>query len=74
MMAIKNGNKKNPGSSYLYTDAEAAPLIKLYERLQALPDKEYDKELKKLSFEEVHFVAAYTTYENARKGLRRDHL
>jgi hypothetical protein len=43
-MTIKNGNgKKNPGSSYLYTDAEAAPLIKLYERLQALSDKEYDR-------------------------------
>ncbi len=62
--------KKTASRSHQYTPAQMARLRTLYERMEALSEKDFEKELKKLDRETTAALAAYMTVQNVKKGLR----
>lgn len=64
--------KTKPKKSHSYTPEEFARLHELYEYMESLSDKDFDKALKKLDRETIAALAAYMTAQNARKGIRLD--
>ncbi len=68
-MALQK-QKRNGNGAHRHSPAQLTRLHELYEYMQSLPDKEFDKALEQLGFEDATALAAYTTAQNAKKGVR----